>query len=478
MNVLFAAAEATPLIKVGGLADAVGALPAALRCLGHDVRIVMPCYRRLRDHLGNQYPIAAAFLPIGERQEQLRVYTTTLNDVPVYLLDIPAAFERDTVYGAPDDDRRFILFCRGILQLMLHLRDVEGWRIDLLHANDWHTGLVPNYLKTYTSYTFGQIATLYTVHNLAFQGVFNPFSLHLSGLACSEPVETLAGLGDCFNYMARGLYYADIVTTVSPTYANEILADSSNTGLEALLRTRSDRLFGILNGIDYDQFDPATDPTIAANYSVDDMHGKAICKMALQLECGFEVDERRPLIGMVTRLNERKGLDLFQQAMGWLLGSTDAQLVLLGPGNGPIVQAFASYMHAAPRRVRLYQRFDQALARRIYGGSDIFLMPSRSEPAGLGQLIALRYGAVPLVRAVGGLNDTVREGYEGNGFRFDAYQPAMLIDALHRCLTAFRDTRGWPMLRARGRREDYSWNASAREYAALYDRALRETSRY
>jgi starch synthase len=477
MNILFIAAEVAPFIKTGGLADVAGALPPALRRLGHDARIVLPLYRSMRKGQAPlSGPISASFLSVGERQEQMRIFSTQLGETPVYLLDIPAGFERDSIYGDADDDRRFILFARGLLNLMIHLRDVENWQTELLHANDWHTGLVPNYLKTFYAYTFGQVASVYTIHNLAYQGMFNPFTLYLSGLSEGGMIESAAGaeMAGQFNFMARGIIYADVVSTVSPTYAHEILSPEYGERLDGLLRTRQDHLVGILNGIDYDFFNPASDPHIAANYSVGNMSGKAVCKAALQRECGFAEDPARPLLGMVTRLAEQKGLDLLDGAMDWLLGQTDAQLVLLGTGQPYLEQAFAARMRAHPDRVNVQLRFDVALAQRIYAGCDVFLMPSRYEPGGLGQLIALRYGTVPVVRATGGLADTIREGLDGNGFRFHPYERQMLIDAISRCLVSFRDTRGWPILRARGMREDHSWDSSAREYAAMYEWVRRE----
>ena len=407
----------------------------------------------------------------------MRIWKAALGDTPVYLLDIPAAFERATIYGDDDDDRRFILFARGVLALIQHLREVEGWQTDLLHVNDWHTGLLPNYLKTFYAYTFSRIASVYTIHNLAYQGIFNPLTLYLSGLSEGGMVEAAAGLEGQINFMARGIMHADIVSTVSPTYAEEILTSEYGERLDGLLRVRRDHLAGILNGIDYDFFNPEIDPYIAANYSVADIGGKAICKAALQRECGFPDAPGRPLIGMVTRLAEQKGLDLLDAAMPWLLGQTDAQLVILGTGQPHIERAFAAHMRAHPDRVNVQLRFDAALAQRIYAGCDAFLMPSRYEPGGLGQLIALRYGTVPIVRATGGLNDTIREGYDGNGFRFHPYEPPYLIDAIRRCLTTFRDTNGWSILRERGMRADYSWEASAHEYVALYEWALRERGR-
>jgi starch synthase len=478
MNILFVAAEVAPFIKTGGLADVAGALPPALRRLGHDARIVMPRYRRVREGPWTQTgPIAATFLPLGERQEELLVYQSMLGDTPVYLLDIPAGFARSAIYGEGDDDRRFILFARGVLALMQHLREIEGWQPDIVNANDWHTGLITNYLKTFYSYTFGHIATVFTIHNLAYQGIFGIPTLQQAGLSEGGMVEDRAGIYGQFNFMARGLMFADIISTVSPTYAREILSPEFGEGLDGLLRARQEQLVGILNGIDYAFFNPQTDPHIAANYSVDEIAGKALCKAALQRECGFVVDPARPVLGMVTRLAEQKGLDLVYAALPVLMAETDVQLVLLGSGQPDLEAAFIGAMQAYPKRIHVRLGFDAALAQRIYAGCDAFLMPSRYEPGGLGQLIALRYGAVPVVRATGGLDDTVREGWDGNGFRFHPYEASMLLEAIRRCLASFRDTEGWAILRTRGMREDHSWESSAREYVAMYAMALRSLGR-
>src|SRR6266545_3190949 len=394
MNILFAAAEVAPLIKTGGLGDVAGALPPALRRLGHDVRLVMPRYRRVRDGAAPQDgPHAVTLLPAGDRMELMRVFSTYIGDMPVYLLDIPAAFDREAIFDERDDDRRFILFDRGILALMLHLQEREGWRAAVLHANDWHTALLANYLKVGYAHLFGPVATIYTIHNLAYQGFFNPFSLYLAGLD---------GGGEHYlNFAARGITYADIVSTVSPTYAQEILTPEYGQLLDGLLRTRQDHVVGILNGIDDEIFNPTTDRHIAATYSADDPSGKAICKAALQRECGFVVDPDRPVLGMVTRLVEQKGLDLLYQTLPWLIGQTNAQLVVLGRGDPTIEFAFVEQMRRHPERVNVQLRFDGVLAQRVYAGSDAFLMPSLYEPCGLAQLIALRYGRAGRYRARG-----------------------------------------------------------------------------
>ena len=476
MNVLFAAVEVAPLIKTGGLADVAGALPAALRRAGHDVRVVMPYFRELRERgLPVEGPIAASFLTVGERQEELRIWRLANSETPVYLLDIPAAFERTAIYGEGDDDRRFILFARGVVALLQQLREVERWQTEVVHSHDWHAALIANYLKTYLSYTFGHIATVFTIHNLAYQGQRSTKTLALAGLTDGGlPEDSMGpGIAGTFNFMARGILFNDVVTTVSPTYAQEIMTTEYGERLDGLLRARRDRVAGILNGIDRDAFNPATDTHLAATFDADDPTGKADCKAALQVEFALPVAPDRPVLGIVSRLVEQKGLDLLDQVIPWLLQRTDAQLVLLGSGNALLQFAMQQHARAHPHRIAVRIGFDAALAQRIYAGSDAFLMPSRFEPCGLGQMIALRYGSVPIVRATGGLNDTVREGYDGNGFRFHPYAAQDFADAIERALQVYRDRESWALLRARGMREDNSWDHAAAQYGGIYDWAVK-----
>ncbi len=476
MNVLFVAAEVAPYVKTGGLADVAAALPQALQHAGHEVRVVMPRYRELRERgVPMSGPVAASFLPIGERAEEQRVWRSLEIDVPVLFLDIPAAFERQAIYGEPDDHRRFILFCRGVMDTIQHLREVEGWSPDVVHAHDWHAALVVNYIKTCYRYTFGHMATVYTIHNLAYQGQVHPDTLALAGLSEGGLVENGMGYGlaNTFNCMARGILYADVVTTVSPTYAREIMTMAYGERLDGLLRHRADRVRGILNGIDTTVFDPATDRHLAAPYTVEDMAGKAACKAALQQRCGLAVDPARPLLGVVSRLVEQKGLDLLHAVLPSLLRETDAQVVLLGSGQPYLQEAFLRHGDAHGDRVSVKIGFDAALAQQIYAGSDAFLMPSRFEPCGLGQLIALRYGTVPIVRATGGLADTVREGLDGNGFVFHPHDARHFAEAIGRALACYRDPIGWAAVRDRGMREDHSWASAAVQYAAVYQWARR-----
>lgn len=476
MNVLFVAAEAAPLIKTGGLADVAGALPAALRAAGHDVRLVLPYYRQLRERgVPVVGPIAATFLPVGERSEELRVWQVADSETPTYLLDIPAAFERDSIYGDRDDDRRFILFARGVLSLMQHLREVTGWQPEVVHSHDWHAALVSNYLRTFYEYTFGHIATVYTIHNLAYQGQFSPDTLGAAGLNERGLIENGlgAGIGGQFNFMARGIVYSDVVTTVSPTYAQEIMTGEYGERLDGVMRGRRERVTGILNGIDTVAFDPATDTNLPANFSGDDLDGKRVCKSALQKELGLAVSADTPLLGIVSRLVEQKGFDLLDAAIPWMMLQTTAQLVILGSGQPYLQDIMLRHAAAHPGRIAVRLGFDAGLAQRIYAGSDAFLMPSRFEPCGLGQMIALRYGSVPIVRATGGLNDTVREGWSGNGFVFHQYEPRHFIESIERTLMAYAEPASWALLRERGMRENNSWTNAAQQYAEVYAWARR-----
>jgi starch synthase len=357
------------------------------------------------------------------------------------------------------------------MALAQHLRNVEGWNADIIHANDWHTGIVPNYLRTTLRDALPETASVYTIHNLSYQGWTGQMAMQTSQLA--DQAERFHGLpAQDFNFMARGIIYADATSTVSPTYAREILNPEFGEGLHWLLRSRADRLFGILNGIDTDLFNPATDSHIPAKFSADDLSNKAVCKAALQRECGLAEAAGRPLLGLVSRLVDQKGLDILAPALWPLLASTDAQLVVLGTGEQRYQDALSEVARAFPGRFGLHLGFDIGLAQRIYAGCDMFLMPSRFEPGGLGQLIALRYGTVPVVRATGGLADTVREGYDGNGFLFLRYDSDDLLFALSRALTAYRDRGGWPQLQWRGMREDHDWRHSAAQYVEMYRYAL------
>ena len=474
MNVLFVAAEAAPLMKVGGLADVAGALPNQLVRDGVDAALVMPLYKKNRPLVAGTHPVSATFLALGERQEECRVYLVPAMDgTKRFLLDIPAAFERDAVYGEFDDDARFILFARGVMHLIQYLREVAAWNADVVHANDWHTALVLAYMRTRYNYTFGHIATVFTIHSRAYQGEYGGWTRHLAGLDEWGGVEHHAGLpGETFNFMARGLLAADMINTVSPTYANEIMSPAYGERLDAVIRSLRDRHSGILNGIDTDAFDPSRDPQIAAHYSSSDLSGKATCKAAIQQQVGLPVDPQAPLAAIVSRLASQKGVDLLDAALPAIFATTNLQLVVLGSGEPHWEERMRELAARFPTRMAVHIGFDAALANQIYAACDFFLMPSRFEPGGLGQLIAMRYGALPIVRAVGGLNDTVREGAYGNGFRFSEYTPEALSDAIRRALACYDNPKIFRDIQIRNMSEDFSWQRSSKAYIALYETAI------
>jgi starch synthase len=483
LRILVMASEAAPFAKTGGLADVVGALPRALAALGHDVRVLIPKYRGVEAQAGPLSLVARNLrVPLGDRVAEGALFEAKSDGgVTVYFLAHDHYYDREGLYGTADGDywdncERFIFFCRGGLEAVAAL-GAAGWRPQVLHANDWQTGLVPVYLQTeYRDHpVLGPLATLFTIHNLAYQGVFWHYDMPMTGLGWD--LFTPAGLEfyGRLNFLKGGLVFSDLLTTVSRTYAQEIRTAAFGNGLEGVLEERSRDLHGVINGIDYELWNPETDTALAKRYGVGDLEGKAICRTALREEMGLAAGPG-PVIGMVTRLAGQKGLDLTLDALPGILAS-GAQLVLLGSGEAHLEEAFTAAAVANPGRVAVRIGYDDELARRIYGGADAFLMPSRYEPCGLGQLIALRYGAVPIVRRTGGLADTVREvdpaRRAGTGFLFDAFAAEPLVEAVGRAAAARRVPALWSAIVRSAMAEDFSWDASAREYVTLYRKALK-----
>lgn len=464
MNVLFASAEAYPLAKVGGLGDVAGSLPKALRALGHDVRVVLPKYGivgDVKDDLGT-FPVR-----IGGAALEARLKASAIDGVPVYLIDYPAFFDRPKVYEYEDDGKRFAFFGKAILDFL----PVADWWPDAIHANDWHSALAPAFLRTTHAHEerYRQIRSVLTIHNLQHQGVFGRDLFEWTGL----PPETWNPEGVEFygqlNFLKAGIVYADRVNTVSPTYAQEIQTVEYGERLDGLLRSRAAKLSGILNGIDYDVWNPAKDPFIAQKYTKTTLEKKAKNKAALQREVNLAVDPKAPVLGIVGRVTGQKGFDILTPAMPEILGA-GAQVVLLGTGEKKYEEPLAALARENPSFVAAL-KYDEVLAHKIYAGCDFFLMPSRFEPCGLGQMISLRYGTVPVVRATGGLADTVGDvtanPKTGNGFVFETYTRDAFLDAVRRAMVFFRKGRGWTSLRRRGMATDHSWRASARAYADL-----------
>ena len=472
MRIVFAAAEVAPYAKVGGLADVAGSLPQALVALGHDVSVYLPFHGTIdAAKFGIPADGETRSVPYGRSHVRVAYPHVTRDGVRVVFVKSPRIC-RDKVYGAPDDAKRYALFARAVAE------DLAGSRVrpDLVHAHDWHAALlVPMVAGPYRR-ALRQAATVFTIHNLAYQGHSGAEVLDLVGL----PKRRLKVEGPRqLNPMARAIASADIVSTVSERYAQEILTEEFGAGLQDLLATRRDDLWGIVNGIDVEKFDPSADAHIPARYSIRDMRGKAQDKAALQKELGLAVGTGIPLFGVIGRLVEQKGIDILTPVAPELL-RTGAQIAVLGTGE-PKYEAMWKDLAAKHKgTLSLTLGFDAALAQRIYAATDMFLMPSRFEPCGLGQLISFRYGTIPVVRAVGGLADTVRDAdadrRSGTGFSFTEYATAPLADAIRRGVRAYRDEARWTALRQRVMKLDHSWTASAKRYVDMYE-AAREARR-
>jgi len=478
LKILFLTAEANPFAKVGGLADVAGSLPRAIRALGHDIRLMLPRYVTIRSDRFRLEKIGEPFLvPVGPEEEPVHLLGTSLpvkdgDELPVYMIWNDLYFSsRDRVYGFEDDAQRFTVFGHAALGALRLL----NWKPDVIHANDWHTGIVPAWLNTIGrgKEFYKGIATLFTIHNLTYQGITGRLILtfarmeHLKHLEVEPP--------GMVNWLAQGIAYADVINTVSPQYAREILTPEMGMGLAPLLQERKERLFGVLNGIDYEEWNPATDPHIPHRFDAQTLDGRAANKTALQQMARLPVRPDAPLVGMVTRLDHIKGMELMEGVLEWLVGQ-EAQFVLLGTGQPEYHQMLEQMQARFPEHIRAFLKFDDVLAHRIYAGADIFLMPSKVEPCGLGQMIAMRYGCVPVVRAVGGLVDTVSDYNakfgRGTGFVFSAFTPEACQEALARALQLYNQKDAWRRVQKRCMATDFSWSASAQEYVRLYQRAL------
>ena len=478
LKILVCSAEMVPFAKTGGLADVTGALPKALARLGHDVRVVLPRYGRIDLGRFNITEELSSFsVPMDAASETVSVLKTdSVPGVPVYFVNSEKYFTREGIYGYPDDGERFILFCRAALEMLRRL----NWQPDIIHCNDWHTGIIPNWLKTIyrNDPFFERTATVFTIHNLQYQGLFGWRILEVAGIDeygfLHHP--EIGELAEVVDLMARGLHFSDVINTVSERYAQEILTPQFGEKLDPLLHDRQDRLFGILNGVDYDEINPATDKYIAKNFDVEHLEDRVANKLALQKEANLPQDPDIPLIGMVSRMVDQKGFDLLAECFDAMMQCVNVQFVLLGTGDQHYHNVFQKFAETYPNRAAIYLTFNAALAQKIYAGSDMFLMPSRFEPCGLGQMISLHYGSIPIVRQTGGLADTIQDfeptNQTGNGFSFDRYDQIDLYTAVVRAVENYKYRSTWQMLRERGMRADFSWGASARRYEDLYRKAL------
>ena len=491
LRILFIAAEVAPFARTGGLGDVVGALPKALAALGHDVRVVMPLYQTVRDgnfSLTELLTDLQVPLIIGNRTA--RVWQSALPEpdaaaaqVPVYFIEEDQFFARPGLYGDdngdyPDNAIRFTFFCRAVLALAARLEVFP----QVFHCHDWQTALVPAYLRVFPwiDTRLSTTVTVYTVHNLAYQGTFPAWAFPLTGLppALFQPdgVEFFGAM----NLMKAGLLYADALTTVSPSYAEEICTPDLGNGLDGVLRARRDSLTGILNGADYTIWNPEHDSWIAAHYDATDLTGKAECKKALLQTFNLPADLSVPLIGMISRLVDQKGFDLLAAALERLL-TLDLRFVILGSGYAPYEEFLTRLSTTYPQKIGVQLGFDDALAHQIEAGSDCFLMPSRYEPCGLNQMYSLRYGTIPIVRATGGLRDTVEPFNsttgQGTGFVFQDASGDALLTAVTEALNVFGNQPAWQRLVQNAMAQDFSWRRSAARYVDLYQRTLAITRR-
>ena len=487
MNILVASSEVAPFAKTGGLADVAGSLPIELSRLGQNVAVIMPAFRQIRAAGVEIHKLDIFFdIPIGGKIVSGQLLRGNLpgSDVPIYFVDQPSYFDRPELYRESGEDykdncERFVFFCRAVMEA-IRLADIP---VDILHCNDWQTGLIPAFLEIEYDQSEGyvDIATLLTVHNLAYQGQFWHWDMLLTGLDWKyfnwHQMEFFGKL----NLLKTGLVFANMLNTVSPRYAMEIQGSEQGCGLEGVLQQRSADLEGIINGVDYEQWSPVHDKHIAATYSADDwQEGKAKCKAALQAKLGLPQNPRTPLVGLVGRLASQKGWDLVAEVLQRWVPHVDMQWAILGTGEPEYHQLLGRLAEQWSSKVGLQLSFSNAMAHEIEAGSDIFLMPSRYEPCGLNQLYSLQYGSVPVVRSTGGLADTVRDANlknvnsgQANGFAFEVYSPEELESTLNRARETYVNHPDiWNRIVEVGMKQDWSWGSGARKYIDLYRRTL------
>ncbi|HEX73512.1 MAG TPA: glycogen synthase GlgA [Candidatus Hydrogenedentes bacterium] len=481
LKILFVTSELTPLVSTGGLADVAAALPRALHAQGCDVRVVMPRYRSIAGHYRGE-PAGMCMADLGVKMEYgaLRRTTAPGTKIPLYFIEHEGYFGRERPYGVgayeyDDNAERFCFFSQAVL----HGLAQNGWRPDVVHCNDWHTAPIPVFMRTrYRADAFwGRVPALFTIHNIAFQGRYSADKFASTGF---EPWLFSPQYVECegdMNLMKGAIAFATRLNTVSPRYAREIQTPEYGAGLDGMLRTRSGDLRGILNGVDYEHWNPATDPHIAANYDVDDLKGKAVCKRALQKTFGLP-QRNAPVFGLVSRLYWQKGVDILADAMD-RLAAMELQFVFLGAGDPELENRLADIARRHPDKVAARFSFDAPLAHQVQAGSDFFVMPSRYEPCGLSQLYSLAYGTVPVVRKTGGLADSVRDVNpvhwkrgDATGITFVPLTPEAILRAVRRAMELYADKKRLAKVRRAGMREDFSWDRSCREYIRLYEEAI------
>ena len=480
MNILMVASECVPFVKTGGLADVAGTLPKYLKKNGHDVRIIIPKYSVID---GVKYKLKTLpyrlAVKLGKEEIYFRIKQGFLDgNIPVYFIENMRFFDRAGVYGDSngigygDNRERYTFFCKAVIEAVKAILFVP----DIIHCNDWHTGLIPAYLKITNAYDgfFWKTASVYTIHNIAFQGSFDAAtSVPLAGFSWEDYKSDKLEFYNTFNFMKAGIVYSDIVSTVSPTYAKQIQAGFGN-GMEVVLKTRKNDIFGILNGIDYSYWNPKTDTNLISNYSSENFENKKLCKTDLQKICNFECNENSFVVSCVSRFDNQKGFDLIIDAIN-RLQNYNIQFVILGSGDSYIRDTLLYLQKKYPKKLSVFNKYDEPLAHKIYAGSDGFLMPSRFEPCGLSQLIALAYGTIPIVNKTGGLADTIYDfdkAQTPNGFVFDLYAGESFVEKIKYAGKIFSDKTSWNKLQKNAFNCNFSWDSSLTDYEKMYNIAL------
>ncbi|MDT2613983.1 glycogen synthase GlgA [Enterococcus dongliensis] len=472
MKTLFVAAECAPFFKTGGLGDVAGALPKALQAKGAEIKVVLPFFTKMAQQYKNQLQDLFSYeVQVGWRRQYCGVKYLRMNEIDYYFLDNLYYFNRPELYGYYDDGERFAFYQQAVIELMEKIDFIP----EIMHLNDYHTSFIPFLLKEKYHWIqkFSHIHTVLTIHNIEFQGQYDREILpDLFGMGCERYDDGTIRFNDCVNFMKAGILYADRVTTVSPAYAEEIKTPAFGAGLDPILRMESGKLYGILNGIDYDAFDPASDPAIFTNYDKTHLDKKIENKVQLQKSLALPVRPEVPVIGIVSRLTYQKGFHLLLQEMENLM-QFDVQLIVLGTGDPDFEEGFQYFGQKYPHKTSIQITFDVNLAQRIYAGADMFLMPSAFEPCGLSQMISMRYGTLPIVHEIGGLKDTVQSynplTNEGTGFGFDLFEPFYLMNALKQAVELYHNHQAdWRKLMIEAMSRDFSWNVSSQQYLDLY----------
>ncbi|MCL2484861.1 MAG: glycogen synthase GlgA [Endomicrobia bacterium] len=478
MNILMVASECVPFVKVGGLADVVGTLPKYLKNAGHDVRIILPKYRTIDGKKYNLQTLPYRLqVKVGRDTESFRIKYCVHEGITVYFIENMRFFNRPGIYGDNgvdygDNRERFIFFCRAALESVKALM----FRPDIVHCHDWETGLIPAYLKTNLKDDgfFWNTSSVFTIHNIAYQGSFGADTVAAAGFSWEDFTADKLEFFNNLNCMKCGIQLSDAVSTVSPTYAKEI-KEFNGRGMESVLNSRHDEVYGRLNGIDYDYWNPVTDEYIAANYSKDDVSGKKICKADLQKLCGFDVNDDAYMLGCVSRLDNQKGFDIIIDAL-YRLEDKNRQFVILGSGDQYIKQALEEAKNKMPKNVAVFFEYNEPLAHKIYSGCDAYMMPSRFEPCGLSQMISLKYGTIPVVNRTGGLSDSIvyynHYTKEGNGFMFNITYGEDFVQTIRKSEEIFNDKQNWNALVQNAFTSDFSWDRSVLQYIEMYQNLI------